>query len=266
MQLLCPVCREMLLADGRTYGCKNKHCFDTAKEGYVNLLRSNRAGESIGDNRDMALSRRSFLSKGYYESLAAKLAELIPAYASGGELLDVCCGEGYYSAYLAERLPGFSVTGFDISKEMIRLAAKRKSPAGFFVANMTDIPVPDRGFDVMTHLFAPFCAPEFSRVLRDDGVLFSVVSGERHLYTLKEVLYEKPYLNDEAPPQAEGFRLANKVKVRAEITLHTKEELFSLLKMTPYYYHTPTSGLERLSKLDSLSTETEFVIFVYKKE
>ena len=54
--------------------------------------------------------------------------------------------------------------GFDISKEMVRLAAKRGN-AVTFVANMASIPVADESVDYCTHLFAPFNEKEFARVL-----------------------------------------------------------------------------------------------------
>lgn len=265
MIIRCPVCRAAFSRLGNSYICEKKHCFDLAREGYVNLLRGGRAGSDIGDNRSMALCRRDVLSKGYYGALSRMLCEVIPAYKAGGDLLDVCCGEGYYADCMADALASFSVSGFDISKEMIRLAAKRNCNAQFFVANMTDIPVADNSVDVITHLFAPFCSGEFARVLKDDGVLFSVVSGERHLFELKEVLYDTPYLNDEAEPDAIDFKLVKKIKVNDRITLGCRDDIMSLLKMTPYYYHTPTEGLNRLSALTTLSTTVEFVIFVYKK-
>lgn len=265
MFAVCPVCREALCVSGSSLKCINGHCFDFAKDGYVNLLRSNRAGDSIGDNRSMAVSRRELLSKGYYSALSAALCEIVPSYKKSGTLLDICCGEGYYSSCLAAALPDFDISGFDISREMVRLAAKRKCRADFYVANMTDIPFADKTFDVGVHLFAPFCAPEFSRVLKDDGVLFSVVSGERHLFAYKELLYDKPYLNDEAPPEAPGFELVRKIKVCDEITLDNADDIQALLKMTPYYYHTPSAGLKKLEQLSTLTTPVEFVIFVYKK-
>lgn len=265
MQLLCPVCKEKLNIRNKSYVCDNLHCFDIAKEGYVNLLRANKSGENIGDNRDMAVSRRNFLSKGYYSVLAEKICEIVGEYSDGGTLLDICCGEGYYSSCFSENMKNHSVVGFDISKEMIKLAAKRKSEAEFFVANMTDIPLADESADVITHLFATFCAVEFNRILKKNGVLLSVVSGERHLYSLKEVLYEHPYLNDEAEPEATGFYLTDKIKTGTTIKLDNNEDIFSLLKMTPYYYHTPSAGLERLSQMKELETEIDFSIFVYKK-
>ncbi len=265
MLAVCPVCRLPLAFDGGSLICSNGHCFVRSKDGYVNLLRANRTGSEIGDNRDMALSRRKLLSKGYYSVLSSALCELIPTYKKSGALLDICCGEGYYSECLARALTDFDVTGFDISKEMVRLAAKRRCRADFYVANMTDIPFADKSFDAAVHLFAPFCSREFARVLKDDGILFSVVSGERHLFAYKELLYDKPYLNDEAPPEAPDFELIEKIKVSDNILLDDRDDIMSLLKMTPYYYHTPSEGLKKLETLEKLTTPVEFVIFVYRK-
>lgn len=265
MRLICPVCGGQLNKNGSSYRCENRHCFDEAKEGYVNLLLGSRAGESIGDNRDMALSRRDFLSKGYYRALAQGLADIIGGCSSGGDILDICCGEGYYSAFMAEKLPDHRVTGFDISKEMVRLAAKRRSPASFFVANMTAIPVESGSFDAAVHLFAPFCGREFARVLKDGGTLISAVAGERHLMGLKECLYEKPYLNEEIPPEAERLVLKEKKVITDRIRLTDPRDILSLLKMTPYYYHTPSEGLARLSALEELETELSFCLFIYEK-
>ena len=36
--LICPVCKNELFFENKTAKCENNHCFDLAKEGYVNLL------------------------------------------------------------------------------------------------------------------------------------------------------------------------------------------------------------------------------------
>ena len=264
--LLCPVCNSPLERVDNSFRCPSSHSFDISKEGYVNLLNSSKAGDKTGDNKDMAQNRRKVLSAGYYNLLADGISERIKAHYADGNLLDICCGEGYYSAFVAEKLPEMKVYGFDLSKEMVRLAAKRKSNAQFFVANMKKIPVADESFYVVMHLFAPFNSAEFARILKKDGILISVVSGERHLFGLKEVLYEKPYLNDEAPPDAPDFELTEKIKLCGKINIDSTDDILSLLKMTPYYYHTPASGLERIGNCKSLETETEFVLFVYKRK
>lgn len=34
----CPICKESLQLNGKSLVCENNHCFDYAKQGYVNLL------------------------------------------------------------------------------------------------------------------------------------------------------------------------------------------------------------------------------------
>ncbi len=262
--LICPKCKNQLQICGRSYVCQNNHCYDLAKEGYVNLLISNKNGSLIGDNKDMALSRRDFLNKGYFEPLAKAIESELKTYSSPF-VLDICCGEGYYSSYLLkERTDGY-FAGFDISKEMVRLAAKRKSGVDYFVANMTEIPIEDNSVDLAFHLFAPFYEKEFYRVLKSDGILISVTPGKRHLFSLKEVLYDTPYENDEQPPETDLLNLREQKTVRAEIELKSNEDIISLFKMTPYYYHTSDECKKRLDNLTTLKTEIEFVLNIFSK-
>ncbi len=263
--LKCPVCGQAPERHDRVWVCENRHSYDVAKEGYVNLLSARKSGDMTGDNKEMARSRRDFLNKGYYEPLAKAVTESLERYTTDGDsVLDICCGEGYYTAYAARRLDR-RFYGFDLSKNMVRLAAKRKTSAQFFVANIAAIPIRDGAVKAAFHLFAPFHAAEFRRVIADDGVILSAIPGRDHLLGLKEILYDEPYLNDEKEPQAEGLTVIERVRVRGEITLNSREDINALFQMTPYYYHTPSQGMRRLDERDSLSTPIDFVILAYKK-
>lgn len=222
-------------------------------------------GNTVGDNRQMALSRRSFLDKGFYFPLANAVGELLSAQANAENILDICCGEGYYTDKLCSSFNNKSFYGFDISKEMVRLAAKRKCSARFFVANISGIPVFDNSIDFAFHLFAPFHANEFYRIMKPDGLLVTAIPGRTHLYGLKEILYDKPYENDEKLPDTGAFKVFDTIRVSYEITLNTREDIDTLLQMTPYFYHTPTSGLNRLSLTDTLTTPLDFVLVCCKK-
>ena len=263
--LQCPVCGQELMREERVRKCKSRHSFDVAKEGYVNLLSAHKSGDTTGDNKEMARSRRDFLNKGYYEPLARAVTDALGKYSSEGDaVLDICCGEGYYTAYAAEKLDR-SFYGFDLSKNMVRLAAKRRCGATFFVANISSIPVRNNAVKAAFHLFAPFHAAEFCRIIADDGVILTAIPGREHLFGLKEILYDKPYENDEKEPDAEGLEVIEKIRVRNEIALNSHEDISALLQMTPYYYHTPTEGMNRLAQVKELTTPIEFVIIVYRK-
>ena len=264
--LLCPVCGNELVESERGACCAAGHRFDRAREGYLYLLRSSKQGDAMGDPKAQARSRRDFLNRGYYAPLKDELVRIVgeraEASASPLKLLDICCGEGYYTSAMG-RVPGVEAYGFDLGKEMVRLAAKRGG-ADYFVANLKAIPVADGAFDVVTHLFAPFNEREFSRVLAPNGSLFTVVPGARHLFGLKEALYDTPYLNDEKLPATEELELVGSRKIGAHITLETPGDIEAVFQMTPYYYRTRREDRERLAGLQQLETDIAFVIAEYR--
>ena len=81
--LLCPVCHEPLVDDERGAVCAGGHRFDRAREGYLYLLRSSKSGDSMGDPKSQARSRRDFLNRGYYAPLRDAMVELVRKQVSG---------------------------------------------------------------------------------------------------------------------------------------------------------------------------------------
>lgn len=251
--LICPVCKGKLNRENNTLRCENNHSFDYARDGYVNLLLGSKSGDKRGDSKESARARNQFLSKDYYLCLKNAITSLMR-----GVVLDICCGEGYYDEYDGV------LYGFDISKEMVRLASKRNKSHSYFVANLADIPIADKSIDTAIHLFAPFNDSEFARVLKDDGVLYSVIPGENHLFEMKQVIYDEPYKNDEKAPESKALVLKNKTKVSERVKIN-REDLIELFSMTPYFYHTSDENKSRLNTVDELNLTVEFVILEYKK-
>ena len=281
--LTCPVCHKPLEFGEKKARCAAGHMFDLAREGYVNLLRSSKAGDTMGDPKQQARSRRDFLDKGYYRPLRDKLVELVgervsqwreshpnttPVCEQGQPgpaipLLDICCGEGYYTSALGT-IPGVEAYGFDLAKEMVRLAAKR-GHGTYFVANLKAIPVADGSFPMVTHLFAPFNEREFARVLAPGGTLYTVVPGSRHLFGLKQALYDTPYLNDEKLPATSQLELVGSEKVEGQTVLASPADIEAVFQMTPYYFRTSAQDKAKLRAYEQLATPIEFVIAQYRK-
>ena len=197
MDLICPICGSKLNTFDKSLVCAGHHCFDIARQGYVNLLTvQQKHSLHPGDTREQVLSRRAFLEAGYY----APIAEALIAVAKeltvnsneirpSGELLDVGCGEGYYSARLAGAL-GMRLTGMDISREAVRCAAGKYKNGLWLCATASHIPVADHSCRLLTSLFALTMPEEFRRVLRPDGYFLQVLAAEDHLLGLKSIIYD----------------------------------------------------------------------------
>ncbi|MBR6793203.1 MAG: methyltransferase domain-containing protein [Clostridia bacterium] len=268
MSLVCPVCGEGLKKEERQYRCPKGHCFDRARQGYVNLLQSQRSSDrNHGDDREMVTARREFLEKGYYAPLRELLTEKVYFYtAKNGVIADAGCGEGWYTEGVAERLPEATVIGFDISKEALKWAAKRQGMDHLAVASCYRMPLADASVDALLNFFSPLAAEEYARVLKPGGHLFRAVPGTHHLWELKSAVYDTPKPNLPEPEALAGLTLLERCPIRSEITLPSNEQLQALFKMTPYYYRTSPKDKAKLEQYTTFTTGVEFTLLIYKRE
>ena len=141
MELLCPICGETLTKQEKSYVCPNRHSFDIARQGHVNLLPvQNKRSLNPGDTAQQVAGRRAFLDGGFYGPIRDALCALAKDHGCTGPILDVGCGEGYYSAQLAKMLET-ELLGLDISKEAVRYAAGRYKHAAWICASAARLPV-----------------------------------------------------------------------------------------------------------------------------
>ncbi|MBQ7859251.1 MAG: methyltransferase domain-containing protein [Faecalibacterium sp.] len=269
----CPLCGGALTVQpAGGLRCEKNHCFDRAKEGYWNLLPVQaKHAKQPGDTKEMVAARRAFLSAGYYAPFGRALAELCLNAPARGEvlhLLDAGCGEGWYDRAVADAFAAANrpvqLAGFDIAKPAVRMAAKALPGMQYAVASSFGIPMADGWADVVLNIFSPMARQEFLRVLRPGGRLIYAVPGPRHLFGMKQVLYQNPYENPVQPVEYEGFRQIGEVAVADTITV-PQQHTAALFAMTPYYWKTPRDGAERLAACESLQTEIEFRFVVYEK-
>lgn len=273
MKLLrCPLCGDALTRQAGACRCTTGHSFDLAREGYVNLLPvQDKHSKAPGDDKTMSAARRAFLDRGYYAPLRQALAEL--AVARTGDrptLLDAGCGEGYYTSGVVQALAAAGkqplAAGIDISKFILKAAARRESGVEFAVASSYRLPLAAEQVDLLLNCFSPLALEEFRRVLRPGGVFLYVVPGAQHLWEMKEILYENPYPNEEKETPYPGFRYETVVPVDAVAHLDRREDVQNLFAMTPYAWKTPQAGRERLAALTELVVQIAFRIHVFTKE
>ncbi len=254
----CPVCKNILQENEKGFICENNHNFDKAKQGYVNLLMSNKQGIH-GDDKLMVDSRESFLEKGYYEPMRNAVNNIL---GKGNIVLDAGCGEGYYTSVFSMNN---DVYGIDVSKDALKKAARKCKEASFAVASIYDMPIHNESLDAVINIFAPDSPEEYLRVLKNGGRLITVTPMENHLLELKNAVYDVPYKNKYVDPHKSGFEIIGSKEIKYEITLDCNQDIISLFKMTPYYYNTSQKDMHKLDSIDKLTTKVEFLITEYKK-
>ncbi|WP_409967059.1 methyltransferase domain-containing protein [Bengtsoniella intestinalis] len=263
---ICPVCREPLTRGEKSYTCPNGHSYDLAKEGHTYLLLANQKNSlQPGDDKAMARARTIFLDKGYYAPLRNTLCQLLQQQHPIA-ILDAGCGEGYYTAGIRQALPQAEMAGIDISKFCLQKGAKREKTVEFAVASSYHLPLADGSVDAIVNCFSPMATEEFARVLKPHGRLYYVVPGAEHLWALKQVLYDAPYLNEEKETPYADFCSLGITPVDFTMDIQGQEALQALLGMTPYAWKTPKDGKDRLSTMDALTVEASFRIHTFEKE
>ena len=264
MELLCPICRRLLTKNEHSWCCPARHSFDIARQGYVNLLTvQQKHSLNPGDTRDQVLARRSFLEGGYYAPIADMLCDLARKHNCIGPILDVGCGEGYYSARLAAALDA-PLIGLDISKEAVRCAAGRYKDALWLCATAAQLPVAAHSIGLVTSLFSLTAAEAFHTVLKPEGAFIQVLAQPDHLLGLKSVIYPELFRKPkETTPEIPGFSLAESVPLRFSFTVEG-EQIENLLSMTPHFWRISAEGAKRLKETEVLTDTASCVGNVYR--
>jgi 23S rRNA (guanine745-N1)-methyltransferase len=274
----CPSCQQTLEWHNNAWRCDNKHSFDRAKEGYVNLLLAQqKSSKDPGDNKDMVAARRAFLEQDHYLPLAEKMAGLIlanqadypDALSPRLSIYDAGCGEGYYLAKIKKHLAkaGRSVvaSGSDIAKPAIQKAAKKYPDIHYAVASSFNLPVASDSQDAVLQVFAPSSPSEIQRILKLDGLWLRVTPASHHLFELKQFVYaqaETHELNSKIP---EGFELLALSHVQFKMGLTTPQQRESLLMMTPFFW-TISEEKKHILLLDLTTVNGDFDITLMQKK
>lgn len=264
MNYQCPLCAQPLRREEKRYVCPQGHSFDIARQGYVNLLTvQQKHSLDPGDTRQQVLSRRAFLESGFYAPISEALNQAALDYNAQGEILDVGCGEGYYSARLAAAL-GAPLTGLDISKEAVRCAAGQYKAYAWLCATAAHIPVPDGSVGTLSSLFALTLPREFRRVLRKNGLFLQVLAAEDHLLGLKSIVYDVlTHKQKDTAPALPGFALLESRQIRFDFTAEG-EQIQRLFAMTPHLFRIGKAGAQRLAEATVLRDSASCVLNVYR--
>jgi 23S rRNA (guanine745-N1)-methyltransferase len=192
----CPLCfSQMKLVNLKSLICGNNHCYDLARQGYVNML--SHALKTKYD-RQMFASRRTVYRSGLFDPLLAKILKIITRRLSPpGEpvkILDAGCGEGSHLAMLLEKITGSPDpdpvgVGLDISKEAIIMASKEYKNIIWCVGDLAGAPFASDCFDFILNILAPANYTEFRRMISPRGRVIKVIPGGGYLKELRDIFY-----------------------------------------------------------------------------
>ncbi len=260
---LCPLCQSPLAKNGKAYSCANNHQFDEAKEGYVHLLPVQfKKSKMPGDEKSMVDARRAFLAQGHYDFLQAALCGALTKVAPS-MVLDVGCGEGYYTHAIADALPKSQVYGLDIAKEAVRQGAKRYANLAFSVASSKAAPFKGGQFEALVNVFAPIFTDESARLLASKGRLFTVTPAAQHLRELRELIYQdvRPF---SAPKALSAFAEPKVTQLTETVTLDF-DTLQTLVQMTPFAWKFKDVHFEALKAKSPMAITLDFYLSEYQK-
>ena len=256
MNILCPVCRKILSKQDKAYKCENRHSFDIAKEGYINLYLHK--SQKSGDNVDMIKDRRDFLNKDYYRFL---LDEVNKQLDIDDSIIDLACGEGYYTSRFISK----DKIGIDLSKSGLKIASKNDPDTTYILSTIFNTPLDDKCADKVITIFAPIAKEEIVRLLKDDGMFILVKPDADHLIELKQAIYDKAYQNEVEDITIDNLSLIKHIPVKNK-SLLDNTDLNNLFMMTPYYNTSSRKDKDKLKSIDHLEVTFSFMIEIYQKQ
>ncbi|MEC8886382.1 MAG: methyltransferase domain-containing protein [Pseudomonadota bacterium] len=272
--LMCPICREALHLEGKAWQCVNRHSYDQAKQGYVNLhVVQHKNSKSPGDTPDAVAARRRFLQTGAYQPLQQAVSELLQSI-SAKAVLDIGCGEGYYTQAMADVVP--QVVAVDIAKSAVQTAAKQAQQSNednkaqnitWVVGTGAVLPVLDQSMEVCTSLFSPLPKVEMLRVLKKQGYLIIVTPAPQHLFAMREALFDevKAHEPDKFVTQmSPEFSLISKQIITTDLDLD-QQQLKDLIAMTPYAWKAKAYKRQALEAQSSFQLSASFYLFLLQK-
>ena len=259
----CPICRENLTLVESSLKCENRHSFDLAKFGYVNL--APQIKQSANYDKENFQNRQQILEAGFYHAILEAVSDLLANSETSITVLDIGCGEGFYSRKLQENHPEKTFYAFDISKDSVQIAAKSEPnwAVNWFVGDLARLPIKDASMDILLDIFSPANYGEFRRVLSKDGILIKVIPTENHLKEIRQrvqnQLTNKDYSNQDIKEHfQEHFTILSSQTVSLTKTI-TADQLQALLSMTPLLFHIDQTKID-WSQLTEITIEAEILV------
>ena len=259
----CPICQDNLTLVETSLKCSNRHSFDLAKFGYVNL--APQIKQSANYDKENFQNRQQILEAGFYQTILETISDLLARLETAKTILDIGCGEGFYSRKLQESHSEKTFYAFDISKDSVQIAAKSEPnwAVNWFVGDLARLPIKDASMDILLDIFSPANYGEFRRVLSPNGILIKVVPTENHLKEIRQMvqdhLTKKDYSNQDIKEHFQEHFTIQSSQIASLTKPITPEQRQALLSMTPLLFNIDQTKID-WSKLTEITIEAEILV------
>ena len=259
----CPICQDNLTLVESSLKCSNRHSFDLAKFGYVNL--APQIKQSANYDKENFQNRQQILEAGFYQAILEVVSDLLSNSKNAKTILDIGCGEGFYSRKLQESHSEKTFYAFDISKDSVQIAAKSEPnwAVNWFVGDLASLPIKDASMDILLDIFSPANYGEFRRVLFKDGILIKVIPTKNHLKEIRQKVQDqltnKDYSNQDIKNHFQNNFTILSSKTASLTKPITTEQLQALLSMTPLLFHIDQTKID-WSQLTEITIEAEILV------
>lgn len=269
INLICPLCSNKLIKQENSLRCIKHHCFDIAKQGYVNLLPvQNKKSLHPGDTKDMLIARRNFLNSGIYTHICNVITEnsiKLTEDINNPFIVDIGCGEGYYTCAIKNSIRNSNIVGVDISKDAVKMACSRSKEIDWITATAGCLPIADESTNLVTAIFSLVSYTEYSRILKNGGYVLDISAGNDHLIELKKIIYDEVYKQDKKPSQpTDNFKEIFREEQKFSFNIENKN-LKNLLLMTPHFWRIKEENRQKLDNIKSLDLTAHFWLRVIQK-
>ena len=259
----CPICQENLTLIETSLKCSSRHSFDLAKFGYVNL--APQIKQSANYDKENFQNRQHILEAGFYQAILEGISDILATKPSAKTVLDIGCGEGFYSRKLQKSHPDKTFYAFDISKDSVQIAAKSEPnwSVNWFVGDLARLSIKDASMDILLDIFSPANYGEFRRVLSQNGILMKVIPTENHLKEIRQMVQEqltkKDYSNQDIKEHFQEYFRIQSSQIASLTKSITAEQRQALLSMTPLLFHVDQSKID-WSQLTEITIEAEILV------
>ena len=259
----CPICQKNLALVESSLKCSNRHSFDLAKFGYVNL--APQIKQSANYDKENFQNRQQILEAGFYQAILEGVSDLLTTNPFAKTVLDIGCGEGFYSRKLQESHSDKTFYAFDISKDSVQIAAKSEPnwAVNWFIGDLARLPIKDASMDILLDIFSPANYGEFQRVLSKDGILIKVIPTKNHLKEIRQMvqdqLTKKDYSNQDIKEHFQEHFSIQSHQIASLTKPITAEQRQALLSMTPLLFHVDQTKID-WSQLTEITIEAEILV------